>query len=342
MALTRDQELRYEELRRAKERVEDSHIGRNGVVGMGVGFRYKDGVASDELAIRFYVKDKAATANAGLPASIDGYPIDIIEADFQPQPASALPLEAEVAADPDKARYNPLLGGISIAPSRCDDGMGTLGILVKDGGGDAMMLSNYHVLCLDDGKAREGDEICQEARGDNAIGWCGNCAALVRWATGNVKVSGTLYGVDCAVARLTARKANMGIIEQIGKVTGTVAAKVGMAVIKRGRTTRWTSGVVDDVAATIEEDFGTGIGIVNMRNQVIVKSDAGRFTEPGDSGSVYVDKDTKAVVALHWGRTADGSSVGSPIAAVLDALKVEITTEEDAGARPDASPRLCR
>lgn len=344
MALTRDQELRYDELRRAKERVEDGHIGRNGVVGMGVGFREKNGVATDELAIRFYVKDKAAAASAGLPSVIEGYPVDIVEADFKPN--ALADLAAEVAAapevEPDKGRYNPLLGGISIAPSRIDNGAGTLGLLVKDGGGgDAMMLSNYHVMCLSDGKAKRGDEICQEARYDNSIGWCGNCAQLTRWATGNVLLAGTYYGIDCAVATLTARKSDMGGIQDIGKVSGAGEPKMGMRLWKRGRTTRKTSGVVEDVAATVVEDFGAGIGKVNMRNQVIVKGDGEPFTRGGDSGSVYVDKDTTAVVALHWGGASDGRSIGSPIAAVLDALNVAITTQADRGARPDASPDPC-
>jgi len=343
MKLTQQQEAQYEELRRAKERVEDSFIGRNGVVGMGVGFKERTGAQTDELAIRFYVKDKRAIENAGvLPATIEGHPVAIIEADFQPNAQTELADEVEQAPEvgPDKGRYNPLLGGISIAPSRLEGSAGTLGILVKDGGGtDVMMLSNYHVMCLADGNAKKDDEICQEARSDNAFGWCGNCSKLVCWRVENVKIDGVSYGIDAAVAKLTARKASIGSIEGIGKVSGAGKAKVCMSVWKRGRTTRLTSGVVEDVVAAVVEDFGAGIGEVILRNQIIVvgEREGEKFTQGGDSGSVYVDKATKAVVALHWGGTTGGRSVGSPIAAVLNALNVTISTEEDAGGRPDSS-----
>ncbi len=346
MSLTTKQELEYEELRRVKERIEDRYLGKDGVVGIGVGFKEKGGVQTNQLAIRFYVKRKHDVHSPDkLPHVIEGHPVDVIEADFKPEAFPDLHSEDRPRIPPigvDKKRYDPLVGGVSIAPSRVDNVAGTLGLMVQDSDtGNSMMLSNYHVMCLDDGHGKVGDEMCQEARADNAIGWCGNCAALSRWTSGNVKVGSETYGVDGAVARLTARRATLGSIVGIGTVAGSSVATVGMKVLKRGRTTELTSGTVDDVAATVQEDFGTGVGKVNMKNQVVVISDGGPFSAGGDSGSAYVEKDSAKVVALHWGGTGSGRSVGSPIAAVLSSLNITIVTTGEETPEPPVPPKPC-
>lgn len=330
MAMTEEQQRRHEELRQVKERIEGEYLRQDNVVGVGVGFKEEGGEPTTELAIRIYVRQKGDVTGADrIPETIEGYPTDVIEADFKPQAKPAV----TVGAGPDKKRYNPLVGGISIAPSRTDYEVGTLGLMVRDkeGTGKAMMLSNCHVMCLGDGKRKVGDEICQEARVDNAVRWCGNCAKLTRWKLGNVTVLGSFYGIDAAVAVQTARKAEVGKVEGIGTVIGTAQPTLCMKVQKRGRTTEVTKGTIGDVSATVKWNLGVPLSPLELKNQILVSGDDGPFTLGGDSGSVYVwTKDTgdHYVVGLNWGTTKDARgewSVGCRIDAVIAHLNISVT-----------------
>lgn len=308
-----------------KHRIADLYIGRNGVVGVGVGFKETNGRRTGQLALRFYVKRKGAAAPGALvPEVIENLPTDVIE--FALAGPGDL-LKAPTLPMTDPTRYLKLQGGISIAPSRLSSGSGTLGILVADTAlRTPMMLSNAHILALSDGKAKKGDEICQESRADNALGWCGNCGELDRWTLGNVKVGALEIGVDAAVARISTmlRTTAMRTIVGIGAVDSrTAAAQLGAAVRKRGRTTGLTAGTIAAVGVNFEHPSG-----LTLNNQIEVSGDGGRrFSQTGDSGSVYVTGAGQAptrLLALHWGSTADGRALGSPIDAVLQALAVQL------------------
>jgi hypothetical protein len=332
MELTAEQQRLHNQMVAVKERVEDELLARDNVRAIGVGLRERSGKLTDELAILIYVRvaeDMSATDR--LPSEIEGFPVDVIVADFSKDTAE--PHENSPQAGPDRKRYDPLLGGISMAPSRLTNSAGTLGLMVcgNNSGENAMMLSNYHVMCLKDGGYKVGDEMCQEARWDNSLGECGNCAELTRWKAGNHMLGETAYGVDAAVANRTARGFLLSEIVEVGKLAGTEDPTVGMAVQKRGRTTGLTSGVVQSVTISAKEDFGPPIGIVIMQNQMAVKGDSGAFTAGGDSGSVYVSTTSKKVVGLHWGSDPSaGHSVGNWIKAVVSALAISIPSKSDA------------
>lgn len=193
--------------------------------------------------------------------------------------------------------------------------------MVKDGyTNEALMLSNYHVMCANDGKAKIGDLLCQPSREDQWLGYCSDCAQLVRWEVkGDVEDSsgGSLGGVDCAVASLTHRTATIGNIVQIGQITGSTAVTLKMQVQKRGRTTRLTEGVVDDIDLTWEDDFGLPYGKVEFKKQIVIAPTTGKFVEEGDSGSVLVSKSSKQeVVGLIWAADSSGCGLANPIALI--------------------------
>jgi endonuclease G len=317
-------EALHRRMRDVKERIADSYLGRNGVTGIGVGLKLKDGRQTGTLAIFFCVRRKGRVA-AGLmlPSEIEGFPTDVLEADFGRDPFETLP-QADDSAMVDRGRYITLKGGISIAPSRLSNGRGTLGLLVSDAAtGNAMMLSNAHVLALSDGRAAVGDEICQEARVDNSLGWCGNCATLSRWAIANVVIGGANVGVDAGVARISTilRRTAMRTIVDIGVVNAQPgeAALLG-AASKRGASTGLTQGTVGSVTL----DAVKASGFV-MRNQIrIDPPQGGVFAASGDSGSVCVavQNNQNRVIGLIWG--ALGYGVASPIDAVLQKMAVHL------------------
>ena len=167
------------------------------------------------------------------PKSIEGFPTDVIERKFKLHVLAVDALEVTPAADVKE--YPVLKGGISVGPCRIVDRMtwgGTLGALVTDNAtGKPMILSNYHVLCIDKAWST-GDAVVQPSRVDGGICPQSEVAMLQRGVVGDQ--------VDCAVAELSTRQTDWEIID-IGKISGTGKATIGQAVRKRGN--RNTAGL---------------------------------------------------------------------------------------------------
>jgi hypothetical protein len=112
----------------------------------------------------------------------------------------------------------------------------------------------------------------------------------------------------------------------IGAVNGTATATLGAAVRKRGRTTGLTYGFVDSVSLTVKDiDYGDGIGLKTLTNQIGIRPDTAHnaaFGDHGDSGSVVVD-DSRRVVGLYFAG-GGGYGVANPISDVLSALNISI------------------
>jgi hypothetical protein len=101
---------------------------------------------------------------------------------------------------------------------------------------------------------------------------------------------------------------------------------MGMTVHKRGRTTALTHGSIDGVSLSVLIDYGDGIGVRTLTNQVNIRPDTEQnplFSDHGDSGSVIMD-DFGLIVGLLFAGADDGSSVANPIAAVLSELNISV------------------
>jgi hypothetical protein len=330
------------EIRPVKEAQEQQIFERAGVTGVDIGYKMVGGKRTEELAIRIYVDKKqpqdALAKGEMIPKTLRGIKTDVIERRFVLQP-SRLRIQ-DIKIQEDATRYATLHGGIGIGPCRAVHleppdvdapgnyvFVGTLGAVVTDRAtGDHMLLSNFHVMCVNDGW-QAGDQMCQPSRVDG-----GACPADVVGALQRAVLQGSTAGdgpgVDCAVASHGARPIEC-TIEGIGDVTGTAVAIQGMAVRKRGRTTGLTYGTVDSVDLSARLDYGDGLGEVILTHQISILPDVAHnaaFGDHGDSGSVVVD-DNGRVIGLHFaGDDADGSGVANPIQAVLDALNVDLCT----------------
>ena len=66
-----------------KQKYESSILQKRNVVGIGIGFRQKDGRYTDEVAIIIQVEQKIPsphlTPNDLLPLMLDGVPVDVVE-----------------------------------------------------------------------------------------------------------------------------------------------------------------------------------------------------------------------------------------------------------------------
>ncbi len=94
-----------------------------------------------------------------------------------------------------------------------------------------------------------------------------------------------------------------------------------MSVMKNGRTTQATQGVIPGVAVNdVRVAFDDGIAIFN--NQIIIRPiGSGPFGQGGDSGSVIVSVGTRQPVGLLFAGSTT-HTIANPIASVISELGI--------------------
>jgi hypothetical protein len=267
-----------------------------GVHRVDIGYAYRRGRPTKQLAIRVHVHKKrpesALKPGEILPKSLDGVRVDVLETNPEPHLVNR------------KARQNPFMPGVEIR-NTVVGGVGTLGGIVFDRDRLAPMgLSNNHVL-LGTGGAR-GDVVNQP----------GTTAANDR--VGQVIIGNSFY--DAAVFRIDRpglRPFTLNVADLPGRprITGTAAVRIGLPVVKSGRTTATTFGIVDGVDDVFEF---TAVG--DPANP----ASSGQISMPGDSGSVWCDAATNRAAGLHYAGEASGTdrAWAKRISGVLDKLDV--------------------
>ena len=149
--------MAVEGVRVAKAVHEAELLERAHVVGVAVGRKVAHGRETDETCIVVYVDHKEDEVELSrrdrVPRAFDGVRTDVVETGrFR-----ALELLETVAMDHTR-RMRPAPGGVSIAHAKVT--AGTLGILAHRRSGEAVILSNNHVLA-NSNDARPGDAILQ-------------------------------------------------------------------------------------------------------------------------------------------------------------------------------------
>jgi len=318
------QDLAVARASEVKEEIAPRLLARPEVTGVGVGYRFVNGKRTSEVCIRVYVRRKLPKRDLRpeelLPESIDGVPVDVIEAVFEAH-----------AGEDNRVRHNPLQGGISAGAfvRGVFESTGTLGASVFDNESrEDMVLSNWHVLC---GRLSwsVGDPVVQPGAGR---GGDGGAAGDVVAHLHRVALTGE---VDGAIARLTGDRFLLRKALTLGPVVEDGRATLGMTVRKEGRTTGVTAGTVSDISATLTVG-GYPTGVRTFFNQIVIQRDDGiTVSLPGDSGSVWIDPANRAV-GLHFAGGPATLAVANPIAAVLSALNISfisgVTTQGFVGA----------
>jgi hypothetical protein len=224
-------------------------------------------------------------------------------------------------------KQRPLLIGCSVGHYKIT--AGTLGaFVVPRCGGPVAILSNNHVLA-NENDAEAGDAILQQAKDDGGKKSTHTVAKLGDFV--KLKYRGTNY-VDCAMATVKSSvKANHTKLTDLGthKGVGDLFVDEGHKVAKIGRTTGLTHGKVtafelDNVV--VEYDNGD----CRFDNQIEIEGTGNKpFSDGGDSGSLIVGEDLRAVGLLFAGSDQGGSNgkgltYVNPIHTVLDTLKVDL------------------
>lgn len=219
-----------------------------------------------------------------------------------------------------RSRNRPLLPGCSVGHPNVL--AGTLGCFVTAHGNDHFILSNNHVLA-DENRAITGDSIVQPGPLDGGQSPQDRVATLSSF----VPLSDTQKNrVDAAVALLEAGvHADGNILTALGALQGvrSVPIEEGETVLKIGRTTGLTRGRVS--AFDVDDVWvGFDMGMIGFDGQIEIEPEGDSpFSLGGDSGSLIVDEDLRAVALLFAGNDVD-VTFANPIEEVFQALGVRL------------------
>lgn len=297
------------------------------VVGVGIGSKRVHGEDTGRMALAVFVSKKlpeeALPRAHRIPKRIDGLPTDVVcigEVRF---------------LDERVKRHRPAYPGLSIGHYKVS--AGTFGAVVYDKRtGEPLILSNNHVLASssngNDGLARPGDPVLQP--GDHDGGTVENDAigVLERFipvrynaqeapcpiARGFEKALNLLIRayrpryfvkvykhmefhanlVDAALARPHSPDLISPAIPDIGPVEGIAEPRLHMKVRKSGRTTGLTTGQILYLDATITVKASANQSAL-FEDQIVCSP----MSLPGDSGSLVLTEDNKAVGLLFAGST---------------------------------------
>ncbi len=317
------------------------------VVGIGYGIKEKEGRETGEKAIIVLVDKKVPMEKLSskniIPRQMENYETDVIEIGN----IELLNMRTQ--------KMRPARPGVSIGHYQIS--AGTLGAIVFDReNGEPLILSNNHVLANitngQDNRAKIDDAILQPGTydggkkeedvighlyryipihrgGDNPT--CEVAIAFERLINSFLHVLRPDYNlklykdnrgnlVDCALAKPVNKKVVNNDILGIGKITGVADPEVDMLVRKSGRTSGVTESKIKLTSATIQVRMSPS-EVAVFHDQFITEP----MSQPGDSGSIVVNKNNEAVGLLFAG--SEKATVCNWIKYVLDALKVEIQGE---------------
>jgi hypothetical protein len=339
------------ELRAALAQAKQSLKGHPDVVSVGIGYKYRGGVRTDEVCLVVGVRRKLAAAEVPrerlIPARIAEQATDIVQ-------------YGEIKALELTQRRRPCPPGYSIGHALVT--AGTLGAWVRRGqGAERYILSNNHVLAASN-EASLGDFVRQPGRADGGTeddrfarltefvqirfdggngGGKKNAAALAwrgwKWPANQVaRLLGCPYRlevrplaveqpypnlVDAAVARVNLEEWVDPEVPSIGEPAGIRDFQLGDRVQKTGRTTEHTRGFVEVVGSQTQVDYGTS-GTATFDDQLVIRADSGEFSAPGDSGSAVLGEDAFLGGLLFAG--GEGITIVNRISHVVSLLGVRL------------------
>ena len=331
------------DLEQTLKKYKNDLLSLNNVVGIGQGIKEKDGKMLEEKCIKVLVNNKLPKKELSsyeqVPQSLEKNETDVIE-------VGEVELLSRNNIRLNKSR--PAQPGVSIGHYKIT--AGTFGAIVKDKKtGQPLILSNNHVLANisdgRDGRAYKGDEILQPGSYDGGeeediIAYLERFAPIYNnEAHKRGKASSLSYGlnrlmalfnniltpsyrrrsnrIDGAVAKPKSKEIIKEEIIGVGKVKGKVQPELGMKVIKSGRTTGVTSSIIKAIDVTIEVRLSDNASTY-FSDQILADS----FSRPGDSGSLVVDENNRAVGLLFAG--SKQSSIFNRIENVCRDLEIEI------------------
>ena len=229
---------------------------------------------------------------------------------------------------------SPLRIGSSIAHPKVN--AGTLGCFVESLDDNSLgVLSNNHILA-NLNKANIDDVIRHPGKVDGGV-QDNQFATLENFIP--IALSNGVNSVDCAWAKLQNQQSQIdrtGIHDSVGTTVSNMLSNApvppmpGQQVVKVGRTTGYTNGIID-VVNTNNLIVGYAGGVsARFDGQLVINSLSKlRFSEPGDSGSLILTDSFQPLGllfggALNGGYENSGRTYANPIQTVLSQLNLRI------------------
>ena len=314
------------------------------VTSVGVG--RKNGQPDGEISLIFTVGEKVQSSQLEslealetklLPEEIEIAPGIVVKTDVEQRTyEQSYSLVATQSLNARKSRQDPIMPGISVG--HIERSAGTLGAIVFDEEtGEPCILSNWHVLHTDEGEI--GDETVQPGHFDDNNTAGNEVGSLLRSHLGAAG--------DCAISRIRNRSFDRTIFELGVKPARMADVELDDPVVKSGRTTGVTYGVVRRTDVMVKIDFGENAGRVavggfeiGLTPETDLHPSDGEISRPGDSGSLWMIREgtdaTDIVAGLHFAGESSGSADEHAIAcyplSVQKKLRFSFTPPE----RPDA------
>lgn len=281
-------------------------LGYENVVGVAIEEKITRGEATGKTGLKIYVRKKAPEASVlpecRVPKVFAGAPTDVEEIGE---------IYAQLA---DPTCYANPPGGCSVG--HINIGTGTLGCLVRSDVGEQYILSNNHVLA-NSNQAQIGDHVVQPGPLDGGTHSASEHPSPTCQATDKcvaeladfeqIEFTGRPNSMDAAIAReINGGRAFDPTIRQIGRVSGTTKAARKMIVRKRGRTTLLTAGEVKSIAANIRVNYRPPPApplYARFDRQISIEGTPPPFSDRGDSGSLILDEERRAVGLLFAGNS---------------------------------------
>ncbi len=339
----------------AKQILERVRYGKNALSNLR-GLR-KAISAKNELTQKWLKKRKSANIHAIGVGKIDGtneYCIQVFVENangemLEDPPTRLLPVEFRelpiviyempradflCANEIDRARggHDVVTGGISAANANLTGEFGTIGYFFRPNllsrakqaflKNDVYLLSNAHVFAdLSRVEKDDSDLIVQPSPGDSSSG---------RPVAELIDVSPIEFGgdvenpnfVDAAIARLDRRQAYSAEIPRIGAIRGFLrkeSVTLRSDCQKFGRTTGYTRGRVFSIHLSIWVKYSARRTDALFKDQIlIVPTDGSSFVKGGDSGSLVVDDQNRALGLVFAGAGEETALQFSDIEEAVD------------------------
>jgi hypothetical protein len=284
----------------------------------GIGIRVRNGkIIPDDFVLKVYVFDKtdlgADTPDLtrkfeGVDVDVEPLPVQLALAKTAAKTKTKTKAAVQQAVPANRSKQRPVVGGLSIAPINVGF-VGTLGCFVKRrmaGSDQIFALSNNHVLADTDGLpvgtliVQPGPETEPSSLGDAFASLSETIP--IRFPRG--RFSRETNRFDAAIARVNDLKTiKQGTMFGINNYDPTLSTpQPGMEVIKSGRTTGTTRGVITATGVNgVQVNYGTLTNpiIATFNDTIEIVGDGGDpFSLPGDSGSIILERSSGRPVGL--------------------------------------------
>ncbi len=317
-------ETAFERVKEVQERHADRLMAKTGVIGTAIG----EGQGAQPIVLVLVEHD----AVADIPVQLEGVPV-------RPLPTGkiyALPQGGNPGAGNGKPDDKPELDPTSRWPRPVPIGVstghqaltaGTIGCRVKDTLGNVYALSNNHIYA-NQNQAGIGDAVLQPGTYDGGASPADIVGTLFDYEPIVFSTSASNM-IDAAIALTTPQLlGNATASDGYGRPKSrTATVSLGAKVMKYGRTTGQTSGMVKGINVIVNVQYDAG-NVARFVDQILIGG--GSFSAGGDSGSLVVlsakgANDRRPVGLLFAG--GNHFAIANPIEAALTRFNVTIDGE---------------